>query len=651
MTDQRDPMREMRDQKLDRDESPTKIALREIDEEARTVELAFSSEDPYRRWFGDEILGHGKKEVRLDRINDRAPLLLNHDTRQQIGVVESARVDKDGKGRATVRFSESALAQEIFRDVVTGIRELVSVGYRVHQMVLQESGDDGDVYRVTDWEPFEVSIVPIPADLKAGVGRSDDPPDQVDEDQRAAGAIQPSPADSAADDEDTMNDKVKDTDVQPGVDHEAEAAAVRDAELRRMRSLTSLGQQFGQSDLAQQYISDGRSVDEFIAEAAKASQERRQQAPNDIGLTERETRNFSVCRLVMAHAEPQNRSLQEAAAFELEACSAAAQAQMKAGIEKIRGFVLPPEVMRDDFAEGLRRAVRSGIATRQHQAMVRTLTAGTATDGAELVATDLLAASFIDVLRNRMVVMRAGATMLNDLVGNVAIPRKTSGAAGAWISTEGGNAGNSEAQFDQVTLSPKTCAAYTDYSRQLLLQASLDIEALVRLDLSLALALTIDLAALYGSGSSGQPTGIANTTGINNPTDFAAADPTFAEVVQLETEVATDNADMGALAYMTDAAMRGAFKTTEKASSTAQYIWEQGNTVNGYPCWITNQVTDGDVFFANWAELIIGTWGGLDLLTDPYTNSLSGTIRVVAHQSVDVGVRHPVSFAFNNDGA
>ena len=621
------------------------VGMRNLDEDKRTIELAFSSEEPVRRYFGDEILSHNPSEVRLERLNNAAALLVNHDHNDQVGVVEGARIDSDGVGRAVVRFGNSERAQEIYQDVRDGIRQLISVGYSIHQMRMESSaGDDADVYRITDWEPHEISIVSVPADASVGVGRGHEPEPEKQPDDQVVERKQ---------DNLTMSDEMKAaepanvTDVQAGsFDLEAERQKVRDAELERVHALRSLGASTDESGAAEAYIRDGKTVADFIAHLESDEVRSKRVQSREIGLTPKETDSFRMSRLILAMAEPNNREFVNAAGFELEAVAAAAKQQRSLGLQ-VKGSVLPAEIMSADMSGMLRAAKRAGLMT-DHQ--IRALSAGTATDGAELVATDLRAVDFIDVLRNRLVVMQAGAVMLDGLVGDVAIPRKTSSITAGWISTEGGNASLTDPQFDQVTMTPKTLAGATEFTRQLLLQSSLAVEAMVRLDQVRTLAVEVDRAALYGSGASGEPTGVANTSGINAPAAFAGADPTFAEVVALETAVAVDNADMGPLAYITDAAMRGAFKSTEKATGTAMYIWEPGNTVNGYPAWITNQVVDGDVFFANWSDLLIGAWGGLDILVDPYTNSLSGTIRIVSHQSLDVAVRHPVSFAFNNDG-
>lgn len=142
-----------------------------INADARTVDLAWVSEDAYERWWGVEILDTKPKSVRMDRLRNSAALLLNHDTDKQIGVVETATLDKDKKGRARVRFSRSPLGEEIFADVVDGIRTKVSVGYRIHDLVLESKEEEVSTYRVTDWEPYEISIVSVPADDTVGVGR------------------------------------------------------------------------------------------------------------------------------------------------------------------------------------------------------------------------------------------------------------------------------------------------------------------------------------------------------------------------------------------------------------------------------------------------------------------------------------------------
>ena len=569
-----------------------------IDADSRRVKIAVSSEEPVERSFGIEILDHKPGSIDLSFLNSgRAPLLLDHDPTKQIGVVESVTLDGSARRlRATARFGKNGLAKEVFDDVTDGIRANISVGYQINK--LDKEGKD--TYRATSWMPMEVSIVSIPADRTVGVGRS-----AADD---LTTTVPATPIKEA---------KMAELDLEAVKAEAARAAAKEAAEMIR------LGASHNKRDLADKAIAAGRSLAEFRGELLEAIGNKPLDTSADIGLTQKEVRKFSLMAAIRAMANPTDFRAQEEARFEFEASAAA---QRAAGVDA-KGLMIPSDVLRSWAKRDLNTSDDSGI-----------------------IAQDFRGGDFIDVLRNASSVMQAGATMLTGLKGNVAIPKKTAGASAGWISTEGGAASESEPTFGQVTMTPKTLGAFTDITRLMMMQSSPDIEALVRDDLSRAIALAIDLGALQGSGSSGQPTGVKNTSGVNKPSSFAAATPTFAEVVALETAVAEDNALLGNLAYILPASMYGALKTTAKAANTAQFVVEPGNTINGYRAIVSNQVTSGDLFFGNFADLLIGMYGGLDILVDPYTSSNTGTVRIRALQTVDVAVRHAVSFAYNNDG-
>jgi HK97 family phage major capsid protein len=590
---------------------PQAAAARALDNEARTVELAFSSEEPYERWWGIEVLDHSPTSIRLARLQQGGAVLMDHDTRDQVGVVESVRIDADRVARAVVRFGRSVRASEVFQDVIDGIRRNVSVGYMVHNVALVEQRDGVETYRVTDWEPYEVSLVSVPADPTVGVGRNATP--------EAA----PAPSPKIEIKESTVDGNTPSTN---GADIErrrtAEIIAIADAYAK-----------YNLRDLAHQAITAGQSVEEFRT----AAMERMAAAPKptaDIGMSEREVKEYSLVRVLSALANPRDQAAQRAAGFELECSQAAAD---KAG-KKARGIIVPFDVMKRD------------------------LVVGTATAGGHTVATNLLSGSFIDLLRNAMMLPGMGAQMLTGLSGNIAIPRQTGGATAYWLA-ESGAPTESQQAFDQVTLTPKTVGAFTEISRKLLQQSSIDVESFVQRDLAITLAQAIQTVAIAGGGTN-QPTGILATSGIGDVaggTDGAV--PTWAHIVELETDVAVANAAVGTLSYLTNAKVRGKLKTTSKVSGQNGFIFESGATpLNGYGCAVTNAVpsnlTKGAgtgvgvcsaIIFGNFADLIFGMWGGLDLLVDPYTFSTSGTVRVVAHQDVDVAVRHPESFSAMKD--
>jgi HK97 family phage major capsid protein/HK97 family phage prohead protease len=565
--------------------------------EERTFEFPFSSEYPVARYFGNEILSHENKAADLSRLNDGAPLLFNHNPDRVIGVVERAYIDGNKRrGYARVRFSRNSFAQEILSDVKDGVLRNVSFGYSIDKMEERGSGD----FVATAWSPYEISVVSVPADPGVGIGRS------LEDDNAASAAPTPDPIPS-------MENTTPDLAVV-----RAEAA---EAERARISDITSLCTKHGMEDLGRQMVESGRSIDEAraaVLDKLNIPQETVTMQAADIGLSEKESRSFSFLRAINYLSNPTDRSAREAAAFEIEASEAAAA---KLGRQS-RGITIPQDVLRRD------------------------LNVGTASAGGNLVATELDAGSFIDLLRNASALDQAGATVLTGLTGNVAIPRQSGAATAYWVA-ESGSPTESQQTVDQVSLVPRTVAAYTDFSRRLMIQSSIDVENMVRSDLASVIALKIDAAGLYGTGSNSEPLGLKNTTGIGTE-DFAAAAPTFAEVVALESDVATANALLGTPVYLMNAAMRGNLKTTKKDAGSGIFIMENGE-VNGYRGVLSNQVASGDLWFGNFADLIIGYFSGLDLMVDPYTHSTSGTVRVVAMQDCDIAIRHAESFSRGND--
>lgn len=579
------------------------VADFQVSEDQRTIEFPFSSEFPVARYFGNEVLSHERGAADLGRLNDAAPVLFNHDPNKVIGVVERAWIDDKAKrGYVNVRFSKNAFAQEVLADVRDGVLRNVSFGYAINDM--EQRGED---FVATRWSPYEVSVVSIPADPTVGVGRA------LDAQPAASAASQPPETEPEVPMENTPD--------LTAVRAEAAQEAAK-AERARISGITALAEKHGMADLGRQLIEGGRSLDEAraaVLDKLGAKVEPVSEKAADIGLSAKETREFSFQRAINALANPQDRKLWEAAAFERE-CSEAAAA--KAG-KSAQGIMVPNEVLRRD------------------------LTVATAASAGDLVGTDFRPGSFIELLRNRSALAGLGVGSLTGLSGNVAIPRQTGAATAYWVA-ESGAPTESNQTVDQVNLSPKTVGAFTDYSRRLMLQSSIDVEQMIRQDLATVLALEIDRVGLYGLGNSNQPLGIKLTTGINT-VNFGAATPTYAEVVDMESQIAADNADIGAMAYLMNASMRGALKTKDKGTDTGAYVFEPGGTVNGYSAVVSNQVASGDVFFAVWSQLIMAMWSGLDLTVDPYTHSTSGTVRVVALQDVDFAVRHPEAFCRGAD--
>ena len=227
-----------------------------IAEDSNEVNLSFSSEQPVQRYSWEdgrdymEVLSHESKAVDLSRLNNKHPLLVNHDTRDQVGVVKKAEIGADKKGRATVRFSKSVRGKEIFQDVKDGIRGLVSVGYQVGRELSRENRD-GMEFRTFEWTPYELSLVPIPADTTVGVGRNQ-------------------PAEKPTEILKPMSEKIETPPAEklpvaaPAIVRSAEDIT-RD-ERKRMADIIAIGRKFNKNDEAQKALGDGTSVSDFRAD-------------------------------------------------------------------------------------------------------------------------------------------------------------------------------------------------------------------------------------------------------------------------------------------------------------------------------------------------------------------------------------------------
>jgi HK97 family phage major capsid protein/HK97 family phage prohead protease len=589
-------------------------------DEERTLSFPFSSEKGVTRYFGNEILEHTRESVDLSRLKDGAPLLWNHDSDKVLGVVRGASI-KNKRGYADVEFSRNEFATQVWDDISRGILRNVSVGYQIKD--LEQRGED---YVATNWEPYEVSIVSIPADNSVGVGRSLDELVTATQEQPIMSEERSNVSSKASTDAPSTSTPV-DMTTTPKETLEVRSEAVDHSkaiksERSRIQEILTVAAKYNLESLGEQYIKEERSVADFNAAVLQnwkpePTQPKADEA--DIGLSDKEVRGYSFMRAIRFKSDPNNAAFRRDAAFEIE-CSAAAEKKFGRSAQN-GGLMVPSDVLRRDLK-----------ATA---------------NGANVVETVLDSGSFIDMLRNQSILDRAGASVLTGLSGNVQIPRQTGGASTYWISPEGASVTKSDQTLDQVALTPRTLGARTEYTRQFMLQSSIEAENFVRNDLSRGIALEVDRAGLYGTGLAGQPLGIHNVPGISTQA-FAAAvaagGPTFSEVVNMESTMAGDNALMGSPCYIGNAAMLGALKVKAKDAGSGLFLLD-GNTLNGYATYRSQQVEAGDLIFGNFSDLIIGYWGpAIELTVDPYSLSDTGSTRVVAFVSVDMVVRHPESF-------
>lgn len=582
--------------------------------ESGTYIFPLSSEAPYRRWDGIEILDHSPGAVDLTFLNSgNAPLLDNHNRwdglRAQLGVVVRAWLEKK-RVMVEVKFSNRSDAQEVRRDVDEGIISNVSVGYDVHKT---QRDEDADEYRVTKWTPKEASFVPIPADETVGMGRS----------SMKKGAAMSDPENKP---------KLPGLDVEVQTEEQrAEAMETSTAEIK------ALAETHNRGDLANAFVRGALARGEVpSAEVFKGIM--RAELPEDvplvnrdIGLSENERQSFSV-RALIANIEKDNTETRANAAFELEAVEAASVHGRHGGV------VLPEEVMRQwgDFQV-------DGVHSSQLRAALGTGGNPNVQDTAHLVN------RFIDNLRNRMVLGRLGLTMLTGLDGNLEIPGGDANIAAAWLGSEDADAAESNPSFRKISMAIKDIAVYTDMTRRMLIQSTVDIEQYVRNQILDAMALGIDLAGFYGSGASGQPTGIINTAGIGSVT-FAAAVPTRNELIDMRAAITATN-QTESPAFVMDTDMESDLMKAPVDAGSGKFLVNAatGRLDIGNRTETTNQFTAGDVLAGVYSDAIMGTWGSLELDRSTEAKFLSGGLRLRAIQSVDFGVRRVGSFTLGND--
>jgi len=589
---------------------------RRADDDPDVIEFSFSSEEPVERLFGMEVLSHKSGAMNMTRLNSgAAPWLWNHNPDVVLGGVEKGWQGDDGRGYARTRWSpntksEGSVEWKVRQNWEAGIIRNVSFMYSIDAPLDLKSREG--VALVTAFTPMEISTVSIPADATVGNGR-------------AIGKTAAPAADQ------TQSPFTMET-VDLTQERAAAAADAVTAERGRIAAITNLTREHGADDLAGDLIASGATEADAMRTVLAAIGKRTKQpatpatpaqpiagASADIGLTDKEARSFSFLKAMRAQLFPNERAFQEDAAFEREASNAAAQ---RMGMSP-KGILIPNDVLS------------------------RSLTAGQASAAGDLIFTDARPGSFIELLRKRNFLTGLGVTILSGLTGPVGIPKQT-GASQVYWKGEGVAGAETEPSVGQVTMTLKEMSAWTRFSRSLMLQSSIDVESFVRNDLVTVMALEQARVALYGLGSASQPEGLKLTTGINT-VDFAANQPTYAELVNMETQVAVDDADIGTMGYVTNATIFGGFKTTEKATGTAQFVLEPGGTVNSYGVTRSNQVESGDVFFGVWSQLVLGLFGAVDLQVNPYSEDKEGNIRVVAHQAIDYAVRHPQAFCRGNN--
>lgn len=579
------------------------------DAKQRRVPAVLSSEFPVQRDGYREVLLHTPQAVDLSRAP--LPLIESHDRSQlPLGRVENLRLS-DGKLRGDLVFGTSARANEIWPDVQAGIIQSLSIGYEI-----KTEQTRGQTIEATRWAPFEASLVSVPADPTAGTFRSHPMNDENSTTIHDDGAERPSRSqrralanDRGLQEQAAQDERMRAAEIMAMCQHHAKAPGVTEYCQRAIADGHSVAEARG--IVLEHLLAHGRRQDALSVYPASAIR----------GMSDAGAQRFSITRAIAAAIDPRID-----AGYERE-CSQEMARQLGRSPD---GFYLPLGQLHErvfDYA------------------------AGQAT-----VPPEYLPGNFIEALRARSFVMRLGARVINDLVGNVSIPRLAGSSTSAWIAGDGADGLTaSQPTLDNIQMTPKTVGALTVISRKMVLQGMPAAESLIRDDFAQLIATELDKAAISGTGASNQPRGILNVAGIGAGT-YPLAGPDFASVVAMEGALMAANADQSGIAYLTTPTLAAQLKAKEKSTGSGQFVWNAGaergtGEMGGLPAYASSNMPLDNILLGNFSDLLMGMWGALDISVDPNYDFAKGSIAVRIFAAVDFAVRHPASFVAYTRGS
>ncbi|MBU3736562.1 MAG: phage major capsid protein [Methylobacterium sp.] len=561
-------------------------------------------DDPY---LGPVQLSMDPAAVDLTDAQARGiPVLEMHERELPIGRVFDVRIDGD-RLVGTMRFSRSDEGKQLYQDCVDGIITDTSVGAAI-SAVREEQG-----YLVAlRWRPNEVSLVDRGADPSVGINRS------------AANRAASLPTHGAL--------HMSEPNPTPAAEPQGAAPAnvitmtPSTQEMQRVTNITELARwakekrQINVDGMAEEHVQFNEPYETFRTKVYDLVQKQNAQQPpivaqdpaTQLGLSRKEAQQFSIVRAAQAYLTKDWKK----ASFELE-CSRSIAEQLN---REAKGFFVPWEVQRE-------------------------MAAGNPSAGGYLVGTDHRDDLFIESLRARSIAFQAGVRTLTGLKGNRSIPKLTGNSTFGWIQ-EGVDAALSDPALGSVELSPRTIAGGVAMTRRLLMQSAPSVEMMVRDDLMTGCALAIDLAVFEGTGAAGTPRGLVNHPDINTVSVSTDGSPTFAEIVQFESEIAADNALSGSLKYVTTPAVRGKLKTTSRDGGGHGFMFIlEGEQANGYPVLTSTQLTQHTLLFGDWSQIVVGFWGVMEIKPDEATRAASAGLILRVFQDCDIAIRHGQAFA------
>ena len=597
--------------------------------EENVIEISFASPTPYLRtddgYTYNEILVISDDSVIWDRLVDqKCPLLLDHDMTKQIGVVEKAWIEGD-KLKAKVRFSECELGQAILKDVKDYIRRNVSFGYIINDERIEiKNGEPDNVY-VTNFEPYEISIVSCPADPNVGYKRSLSKEEKMENNKENIEEEVKACEDTSKVEEKACEDVVKadenkaackeettkETPVEE-IKEEVVEEVVQEEMNDETEEIRAAGELAGEEELAEECIKGKKSLEDFknLVKSKRNINSNKNNEKKDISMK----KYFSISKAIR------------------NACS-----QYKGDVSKD----LETQVIADN-----KRAL--GIGEEYDVVISRKALAPTATNGQELITGEYLPQEFVPALRPATALSKTGYRIIPSTGHSVSFAVVTQGSTAKMYDLDG-NLEDGDLKFATKELKPRKAGVCVPIPYSLLLQARPEIDAIVSDDIVKALDELKDKMALIGTGENNEPVGIAKTVGVNNV--LVSSIFTWEGVVTAEKLIRDSNDMSENLYWVMNSTNYTKFKTTLKDDvAGAEYLMTDGK-INGYEAVINNALDDNTIILGNFDELVITPFDGLMLKVDDITFVKKGAVQVICTEAFDCICRRPKSFTVTTVGA
>ncbi|EJQ3615213.1 phage major capsid protein [Salmonella enterica] len=636
----------------------------------RIVELAFSSEAPYSRIYTDqngdpvelkEILVHDKDAVDLDVLNDKASLLFNHEFDNHIGVVVpgSARIDEDGVGRALVKFSQvGQLANETYDKVKEGTMSKVSVGYTVLEGYADFSKG---VYYVTKWQPYEISIVSVPADSSVGVGRSlntsVDEPANNEEKREVEVETEIKPEEEIRSEENKEQEELNNEESNSGTGDRSDRSETVEEE--KVTPEETRSEEENKNENSEELNTDTQESDDERQNNTETGEEEK---PVEVEKPfERSQEDTDEIRAIGKHLNISEDEIQRAIedkeitveSFKQRALNNITESKTFAKGKNNMTDTIKTLENRFDLSAALRslsqekalegaeaeysqemarQAAQRGRAQRSNSVFVPTSAL------APVVGTEIRHDSFVDLLLEKSVLGALGVNTLTGLTAPISLPRMNKNATDAFgFVNENGEGALSDVAFDGVPMSMKTFTGAVAISRQSMLSMP-NVGALVAEHLIKASRIKLEKLILGNEEVANARAGLVKQLidagkvvkcGLTHK-DF------LVEIAKL-TDAGVDEAQIAL-------AMRGALAadlaSTLRDQAVAGYIMENGKIANR-PVHTSGVLAEGAILAGDFSALTIGEWAGLEIDVDTTSLRAKGGTAVRVWADLDWAVSNP----------